>query len=56
MPTAINIQRFCIERNLFFTLQLLELEKPAVMALNMVNLLKEKGIEINIKKLGKIIK
>jgi ferrous iron transport protein B len=40
-----------LERNLIFTLQLLELEKPTVLALNMTNLLKEKGISIDFKKL-----
>ncbi len=44
-----------LERNLIFTLQLLELERPTVMALNMVNLLKEKGIKIDYKKLEKIL-
>lgn len=44
-----------LERNLLFTLQLLELEKPMVMALNMVNLLKGKGIEIDIKRLEKVL-
>lgn len=43
-----------LERNLIFTLQLLELERPMVMALNMANLLKGKGIEINIKKLERL--
>ncbi|MBN1263051.1 MAG: ferrous iron transport protein B [Candidatus Pacebacteria bacterium] len=45
-----------LERNLIFTWQLLELKKPMVLALNMVNLLKEKGIEIDIKKLEKALK
>lgn len=44
-----------LERNLIFTLQLLELERPMVMALNMANLLKGKGIDINVKKLEKIL-
>jgi ferrous iron transport protein B len=44
-----------LERNLIFTLQLLELEKPTVLALNMTNLLKEKGISINFKKLEEIL-
>lgn len=44
-----------LERNLIFTLQLLELERPMVMALNMANLLKSKGIEIDNKKLEKIL-
>ncbi|EKE01431.1 MAG: hypothetical protein ACD_21C00132G0002 [uncultured bacterium] len=44
-----------LERNLIFTLQLLELEKPTVLAVNMVNLLKEKGISIDFKKLEGIL-
>ncbi len=44
-----------LERNLLFTLQLLELERPMAMALNMVNLLKGKGIEIDVEKLRKIL-
>ncbi len=45
-----------LERNLIFTLQLLEMERPMVLALNMVNLLKGKGIEIDFKKLENILK
>jgi len=44
-----------LERDLIFTLQLLELERPTVIALNMVNLLKKKGIEINFQRLEKIL-
>jgi len=44
-----------LERNLIFTLQLLELERPTVMALNMINLLKKKRIEINFQRLEKIL-
>jgi len=41
------------ERNLFFTLQLLELGRPMIVALNQMDLAKKKGISINIKKLEK---
>jgi len=44
-----------LERNLFFTLQLLELETPMVIALNQVDMAKKKGIEINYKKLEKAL-
>ncbi|HBC78504.1 MAG TPA: ferrous iron transport protein B [Bacteroidales bacterium] len=44
-----------LERNLIFTLQLLELECPVVMALNMIDLAKKKGITIDFKKLQGII-
>jgi ferrous iron transport protein B len=44
-----------LERNLIFTLQLLELECPIVLALNMMDLAKKKGITIDIKKLQDIL-
>ena len=44
-----------LERNLFFTLQLMELETPMVMALNQVDIAKGKGIQINIKKLERLL-
>jgi len=44
-----------LERNLFFTLQLMELETPMVIALNQVDMAKKKGIEINHKKLEKTL-
>jgi len=44
-----------LERNLLFTLQLLELEKPVVVALNMTDLAKKKGIDIDTQKLEKIL-
>ncbi len=44
-----------LERNLFFTLQLLELGSPLVVALNMVDLAREKGAEVNAKKLSKLL-
>ncbi|MCK5593191.1 50S ribosome-binding GTPase, partial [Candidatus Bathyarchaeota archaeon] len=44
-----------LERNLFFTLQLMELEAPMVIALNQVDMAKKKGIEINYKKLEKTL-
>jgi ferrous iron transport protein B len=44
-----------LERNLLFTLQLLELERPVILAVNMVNLLPNKGMEINMKKLEELL-
>lgn len=44
-----------LERNLFFTLQLMELETPLVIALNQVDLAKRKGIEIDLEKLEKAL-
>lgn len=42
-----------LERNLFFTLQLLELETPMVMALNQVDVAKGKGITTDVHELQK---
>lgn len=44
-----------LERNLLFSLQLLELGRPMVVALNMADLVKQKGIEINFQKLEKLL-
>jgi ferrous iron transport protein B len=44
-----------LERNLFFTLQLMELETPMVIALNQIDMAKSKGIQIDIKKLEKLL-
>src|SRR4030066_1805843 len=40
-----------LERNLFFTLQLIEMGAPRVLCLNQVDIAKKKGIVINMKKL-----
>ena len=39
-----------LERNLFFTLQLLELETPLIVALNQIDMAKKKGIMIDYEK------
>lgn len=44
-----------LERNLFFTLQLLEMGTPLVIALNLLDSAKRKGITINEKKLQQIL-
>ncbi len=44
-----------LERNLFFTLQLLELETPMIMALNQIDMAKRKGITIDHEKLEKLL-
>ncbi len=49
------IDSTALERNLFFTLQLLELGAPLVLCLNQTDAAKRKGIAIDEKKLGKII-
>ena len=40
-----------LERNLFFTLQLMELETPLILALNQIDVARSKGIEIDLDKL-----
>ena len=44
-----------LERNLFFTLQLMELETPMIIALNQLDIAKKKGIEIDVEKLEKLL-
>jgi ferrous iron transport protein B len=44
-----------LERNLFFTLQLLEMGSPLVIALNLVDVAKKKGITINEQKLHQLL-
>lgn len=44
-----------LERNLFFTLQLLELGIPMVVALNQVDMAEKKGIKVDAKKLGRLL-
>lgn len=40
-----------IERNLYLTLQLAELGRPMIVALNMMDMLKSRGVEIDVQKL-----
>lgn len=42
-----------LERNLYFTIQLLELQVPMVIALNQIDFATKKGIKIDIEKLSK---
>ena len=44
-----------LERNLFFTLQLIELEVPLVVALNQYDILENKGLHIDEDKLSKLL-
>jgi len=44
-----------LERNLFFTLQLMELETPIIVALNQMDIAKKKGLEIDTKKLENLL-
>jgi ferrous iron transport protein B len=53
---VVNVVDACVlERNLFFTLQLLELRAPLIIALNMTDLAKEKGIAIDEQKLSQLL-
>ena len=44
-----------LERNLYLTLQLLELGKPIVLALNMMDIVKERGWEIDLHRLPEML-
>ena len=44
-----------LERNLFFTLQLIELGTPMIIALNQIDIAKRKGVEIDPEKLEKLL-
>ena len=44
-----------LERNLFFTMQLIEMDVPLVICLNQVDEAKKKGITINVKKLEQLL-
>jgi ferrous iron transport protein B len=49
------IDASALERNLFFTLQLIELEVPMVIALNQVDLMEKKGLSVDVKKLSEAL-
>lgn len=44
-----------MERNLYLTLQLLELGKPVVLALNMMDIVEERGMEIDLHRLPELL-
>ncbi len=44
-----------LERNLYLTLQLLELGKPVVLALNMMDVVEERGMEIDMHRLPELL-
>jgi ferrous iron transport protein B len=44
-----------LERNLFFTLQLTELETPMVIAINQIDIAKKKGIKVDYEKLSQTL-
>jgi ferrous iron transport protein B len=53
----VNVVDACaLERNLFFTLQLLELESPLVIALNQMDSAEKKGLRIDHRRLGELLR
>lgn len=44
-----------LERNLYLTMQLLELGKPVVLALNMMDIVEERGMEIDLHRLPELL-
>lgn len=44
-----------LERNLYLTLQLLELGKPVILALNMMDIVEERGMSIDLKELSEML-
>ena len=44
-----------LERNLYLTIQLIELGKPVVMALNMMDIVQERGMEIDLHRLPEML-
>lgn len=44
-----------LERNLYLTLQLIEMGKPVVMALNMMDIVEERGMEIDLHRLPEML-
>ncbi|MEG1575677.1 MAG: ferrous iron transporter B, partial [Clostridium sp.] len=44
-----------LERNLYLTLQLLELKKPVILALNMMDIVEDQGIEIDLHRLPEML-
>jgi len=44
-----------LERNLYFTLQLIELDRPIIIALNQIDQASRKGIQIDVEKMEKIL-
>ncbi len=44
-----------LERNLYFTLQLIELGKPVILALNMMDIVEERGMELDLHRLPEML-
>ncbi len=44
-----------LERNLYLTMQLLEMKIPTILAVNMMDVVKKRGIKIDLEKLGQLL-
>lgn len=56
IETIVNVvDASSLERNLYLTLQLLELGKPVILALNMMDIVKERGMEIDLHRLPEML-
>ena len=56
MDVIINVvDASSLERNLYLTLQLLELKKPVILALNMMDIIEERGMEIDLHRLPEML-
>ncbi len=49
------IDASCLERNLYLALQLTELGKPVILALNMMDIVEERGMEIDLHRLPEML-
>ena len=49
------IDASCLERNLYLTLQLIELGKPVVLALNMMDIVEDRGMELDLHRLPEML-
>lgn len=49
------IDASCLERNLYLALQLIELGKPVVIALNMMDIVEDRGMEIDLHRLPEML-
>lgn len=56
MDVIVNVvDASSLERNLYLTLQLLEMKKPVILALNMMDIVEERGMEIDLHRLPEML-
>ena len=56
MDVIINVvDASSLERNLYLTMQLIELKKPVILALNMMDIVEERGMEIDMHRLPELL-